>query len=712
MRGSGTRVSIRAVVLVSTLWALCPAAVRPQPPGGTAVVYASQVTIETYNYAGYLRSAYSSTYNMNYPVLDWDDYFANRSHSPRIYDTVVLENDYLVATVIPALGGRVYSLVFKPTGSNAFYSNQVIKPTHWGPTEQGWWLAAGGMEWCLPVDEHGYEWGIPWTVEDRRTDAAGAYVTLSDTSATDRLRARITLFLPHDAAYLGVTPRIENPASQGFWFKYWTNVQVAPGPDNTLSPDLRFVLPTSEVTIHSTGDDRVPGPGNAMSWPWYRGLDWSRLGTWNEWIGFFARPAASRDFQGVYDSSVNEGLARVYPSAFVRGAKGFAWGWNEKYPSYHWTNDRTYYAEVHGGVAPTFWDSAYLPPGGVLEWTEWWYPIAGTGGLTTAAIDAALNLAVSGTQVLVGAQPTAAQPGGQLLLWRPGEAAPLHRAAVSLSPGTPYQATLAPGGDLSGLVLVYLDGARDLLATIEPTPETEPPTARVDDLPPYVTAPGDLLVSWSGSDRHSCVIEYDVQVRDGYGGAWTDWLTRTVAVSATYPSGVDGHTYFFRARALDLYGNLGGYSDDEWGQAFSSVLLTPQPVLVTSRKQAGRWSAVGGDVVTYTLSVRNTGSADAASVILTDTVPAPLVLLTDTVQAATGVVSTTVDRVRWQGGVGAGQQVEVVYGAQVSPSVTVDLHPVTNTMRLAYGGATIERRGWFWLGHSNHFPLVARDGWP
>ena len=100
------------------------------------------------------------------------------------------------------------------------------------------------------------------------------------------------------------------------------------------------------------------------------------------------------------------------------------------------------------------------------------------------------------------------------------------------------------------------------------------------------------------------------------------------------------------------------------------------------------------------------------TVTLTDTVLAPLVLLTDTVLASTGVVSTTVDQVRWQGGVGTGQQVEVVYGAQVSPSVTVDLHPVTNTMRLVYGGATIERQGWFWLGHSNHFPLVARGGWP
>jgi uncharacterized repeat protein (TIGR01451 family) len=716
-----------AMVLVALLCVLSGAQVREAgraaaqssrldgPPAvrasGTATVYASQITISTYNYAGYLRTKYDSTYNMYYRVLDRNKYTRDvRTRAPHTYDTIVIENDYLAATIIPALGGRVYSLVFKPTGNNEFYSNTVIMPTRWGPPQQDWWLAAGGMEWCLPVDEHGYEWGIPWTAATS-ADGDGVYVTLTDTAATDRLRARITLHLPHDKACLRVTPRIENPAGRGFWYKYWTNVQVAPGPSNTLSADFHFILPTDEVTIHSTGDSRVPKPKQPMSWPIYKGLNWARLGTWDEWIGFFARPAASRDYQGVYDYGVDEGLARVFPATLARGAKGFAWGWNDAYPSSGWTHDGSYYAEVHGGIAPTFWDLTYLPPGGAIEWTETWYPVAGTGGLTTANAQAALNLRVSGDQVTVGAQPTSEQPGGLVALWRPGDAGPLQRAAASLSPGTPYQATFAPGGDLSELVLSYLDGDRHLLATTEPAPGKRPPVARVNALPPYVTSPGDLVVSWSGSDEDSCVLEYDVQVRDGYDGAWTDWLTRTTAISSTYASGTHRHTYYFRVRARDLYGNLGSYGGDEWGEAFCSVLTSPAPVLETSRKGPSRFGALGGDVLTYTLSLRNTGNADAATVWMTDTIPAELTLLTETIEVnGGGPVTHTTGQVSWQGTVTAGHTVEVVFATEVLSDVVVDLRPVTNTMIVEHQDSVLLRQGAFVLGHTTFYPLVFR-GW-
>lgn len=679
-------------------------------PAGAAIVYPSSITIDTYHYAGYIREAYNSAYNVSYPVLDWDAYRQHTTHAPQTYETLVLENDYLRLTVIPALGGRVYSLVFKPTGHNELYSNPVIKPTRWGPPEQGWWLAAGGIEWCLPVDEHGYEWGVPWAAETG-SDAAGAYIVLRDTIRTDRLRAAVTLRLPHDRAVLQITPRLENPAASGFWFKYWTNAQLAPGPANTLSADFRFILPTSEVTIHSTGDSRLPGPGQAMGWPWYNGSDLSSLGTWNEWIGFFARPAAQRDFQGAYDTGVDEGLARVFPAAVARGAKGFAWGWNRAYPAYHWTDGpATYYAEIHGGLAPTFWDQTFLPPGGAVEWTESWYPVAGIGGLTTANGSAALHLGVAGSQVTLGAQPTAAYAGARVVLWRRGDLAPLHVAQADLSPGAPYRAALSPGGALDGLVLTLLDGEGRLLATTDPAPDRWPPAASVSALPPYVTAPGDMLVSWAGADAQSAVLAYDVQVRDGYDGAWTDWLAWTTATSARYLNALPGHTYFFRARARDVYGNVSGYGGDEWGQAFCSLLPAPAPVLVTSRKGVDRVAALPGQAVSYTLSLRNTGSADAAAVRVTDTLPAELTLVPGTLQASSGgPPQFDAGTISWLGAVPAGGEVEIRCSAQVQPEAAIDLRRVNNIMVVEHQGAPFSRPASFILGYTTFFPLLFRE---
>jgi uncharacterized repeat protein (TIGR01451 family) len=207
------------------------------------------------------------------------------------------------------------------------------------------------------------------------------------------------------------------------------------------------------------------------------------------------------------------------------------------------------------------------------------------------------------------------------------------------------------------------------------------------------------------------VLDYDVQVRDGYDGAWTDWLTRTTAISGTYALGVDGHTYYFRARARDLYGNLGSFGGDEWGEAFCSVLTSPAPVLETSRKRPSRFGALGGDVLTYTLSVRNTGNADAATVWMTDSIPAELALLTETIQVSGGgPVTHTAGQVSWQGTVTAGHTVEVIFCTEVLSDVVVDLRLVTNTMAVEHQGSVLLRQGTFVLGHTTFFPLAYR-GW-
>ncbi len=81
------------------------------------------------------------------------------------------------------------------------------------------------------------------------------------------------------------------------------------------------------------------------------------------------------------------------------------------------------------------------------------------------------------------------------------------------------------------------------------TTDLLPPTSNVLALP--ALSPGPFTVSWSGYDNGPAGIKYyDIQVRDGAAGAWTDWLVGTPATSADYP-GVGGHTYYFRSRAWD-----------------------------------------------------------------------------------------------------------------------------------------------------------------
>ena len=672
----------------------------------TVISYTTTITINTYPYASFLSDRHNDTYNVDYPWLDWGAYHG--SPSPQNYELLVVENDYLKLTFLPELGGRLYQVVFKPTGNNELYQNSVIKPTHWGPPEQGWWLGIGGMEWGLPVEEHGYEWGVPWSYETFSA-ADGITVTLRDSTDPDRIRAAVSVHLPADRAYFVVRPRIENARGSALDYKYWTNAMLAPGPDNTVSPELRFIYPADEVIVHSTGDSALPGEGQAMSWPEYGGRDMSRLGNWQEWLGFFERPAAQGDFTAVYDTSVDEGVVRVFPSDQARGAKGFAFGWQKALPASIWTDDDSYYVEMHGGVAPTFWDTAPLSAGASFEWEEAWYPVSGIGGVTAANREAALYLDKTDDTLTVGVHSTAARSNSAVVVWRQGDATPLHhQIAPTLTPAQPYTTTFTAIGDRDDFVLIYLDGQDTLLAATKAPPEQLLPISQLSALPPYTTTT-EVALSWSGGDD-SAILNYDLQVRDGYDGDWTDWLTRTTQVAAAY-TGLDGHTYFFRVHARDIWGNVENWRDDKWGDAFTSILVTPAPVLVTSAKGPSGDFYPPDSAVTYTLALRNTGNLTATA-RLTDTLLGVMTLLTDTLTATLGTPVASDRSITWQGDVAAGEQVTVTYVMSPTGGVSL-LTPITNTVTFDDGiHPPFSRQATVQYAHLVWLPLIAKNHWP
>jgi hypothetical protein len=445
----------------------------------TASFYETTISIPTYPYADYLDQAYNATYNMTYPVLDWDRYeAANPQPTPKSYKLLVLENAYLKVTLLPELGGRIYQVIDKSTGNNQLYQNPVIKPTRWGPPEQGWWLAVGGIEWCLPVEEHGYEWGEPW-LWSTVTSTEGVTVTVQDTLSDDRLRAAIDIHLPADRAYLAITPHLENPTTAPIDYKFWINAALAPGAANTTTDGFRFIFNAPEMAVHSTDDDRLPGampitpngPDYRFSWPEHAGVDYSQLHNWRGWLGFFEYPQAVKGFIGGYDTVQQEGLLRVFPPRTALGAKGFAPGWGDAaLPSWLWTNDDSAGAEIHGGVAPTFWDTATIAADDVTSWREVWYPIRGLDDVAAATEEGALDLKIDRDQLAIEVMPTRHWASGETALhvWDRTTCTELaHWHLPSLGPENPYTTNLAVGTrtlDTISVALVRRADAHTLIA--------------------------------------------------------------------------------------------------------------------------------------------------------------------------------------------------------------------------------------------------------
>ena len=412
----------------------------PQPsptpvPATTIAVWEGTITLNSYDWERALVETTPDDPIYPYPRLDREQI---GPLAPRSYRTVVLENAYARLTLLPEMGGRLYRWLDKTSGQELFYVNPVLKPTHWGA--RGWWLAVGGMEWALPVDEHGLVEWRPWHTQIAR-GSDWASVTLSDRDDRTGLAVEVTVMLEAGRSYVTVRPRVYNPTETEQRYQFWLNGMFALSPDNRPGPDLCFTLPSPSVTVHSTSDGGLPGVGAEMSWPVYSGRDLSRYGNWAGWLGIFARPAAAANYMGAYDASSGMGVARVFPAAIARGAKVFGPAGID--PGI-WTDDGSGYVELWGGLTPTFWDYAALPPGGSVGWQERWYSLGGLGGLSYANDDAALWLAPDAAEVRLGALTTAPHEG-QLVLWHDGQV--VANWVIATAPGYPFRTVHPLGGD-------------------------------------------------------------------------------------------------------------------------------------------------------------------------------------------------------------------------------------------------------------------------
>ena len=145
------------------------------------------------------------------------------------------------------------------------------------------------------------------------------------------------------------------------------------------------------------------------------------------------------------------------------------------------------------------------------------------------------------------------------------------------------------------------------------TLDITPPTTSVQPLP--VQSPGPFWVNWSGSDGGGAGIKnFDLQVRDGPAGTWTDWLTGFAATTAAYP-GVGGHTYYFRVRGRDQAFNLQTWPVDY--QAVTTVeTLPPQSAVAplpaySSSQVSVSWSGSdpgGSGVKSYDIQTKDVTS--------------------------------------------------------------------------------------------------------
>src|SRR6476660_1761514 len=99
----------------------------------------------------------------------------------RTFKTHVLENRYLKVTLVPEFGGRILSIIYKPTGHEQLYRNEVGVP--YGMTAgifyYDWLMVYGGIFPTFPDPAHGRTWLKPWEFTVVKEDADEVTVSMS-----------------------------------------------------------------------------------------------------------------------------------------------------------------------------------------------------------------------------------------------------------------------------------------------------------------------------------------------------------------------------------------------------------------------------------------------------------------------------------------------------------------------------------------------------
>lgn len=323
-------------------------------PSARVRVTEESLTVRAYDWRAGLVPTAPDDPVYPYPRMD----FARVGPADTALQVVVLESAGTRVVVAPALGGQILRWTDKRLGREVLYANPVIKPSPWGA--RGWWLATGGMQWAFPTAEHGLN---EWRLWRYRTFSGSNYagVTLWDHEDRSGLDVSVTVVL-YASERISVRPRIANHTRASQPYQFWINAMLP------YDPALVLEFPATQVTVHSTGDENLPLPGQAMSWPVYAGRDFSRAGEWRAYLGVFAAPATAGR-AAVLDPRDGTRVVRTFPLWAAPGVKLFLLG---DIAADTYTDGDSRYLELWGGRTRDFDSLALLRPGYSVTWVEYW----------------------------------------------------------------------------------------------------------------------------------------------------------------------------------------------------------------------------------------------------------------------------------------------------------------------------------------------------
>ncbi|ANH94287.1 DUF5107 domain-containing protein [Streptomyces sp. SAT1] len=295
-----------------------------------------------------------------------------RTRRPAAVDALVLENDRLRATVLPGLGGRVASLVHKPTGRELLYRNPVLQPANFALN--GAWFS-GGIEWNIGATGHTTLSCAPVHAARVPAPDGGAMLRLWEWERLRDLPFQVDLWLPEGSDFLHVGVRVRNPHERPVPTYWWSNIAV-PEERRVLAPADEAWLPHCLNGVGGTpiGYERrltrVPVPehdGTDRTYP---------LNSPYAADYFYEVPDERRRWIAALDED-GTGLVQTSTDT-LRGRKLFVWGsgpGGRRWQQWLTEPGTGGYCEIQAGLARTQLEHVRLEPESEVAWLESYGPL-------------------------------------------------------------------------------------------------------------------------------------------------------------------------------------------------------------------------------------------------------------------------------------------------------------------------------------------------
>lgn len=336
-----------------------------------------------------------------------------RAITSSTFTAIVLENEFLRATLVPGFGGRVLSLIHKPTGKEALYQNPVGAPyaVGLGHLYYDWLMIYGGIFPSFPEPEHGKGWSRPWSYEilSSGPEQASVRMRYEDKTAyrasparydngVTGLVAEVTVTLQAGRAVMRLDAALANPGAAAAVYEWWTCASLAPGstPGDARAPGASLIV--APLESFEAGWSRRGWLGRIGTLLPKAKLE--RLSSWRDQAIAYA-PRLEGDWWGVINLDERHGIIRVADNR--RATPGLkVWTWGDKQgraalPETSPSDPARPYVELWAGHTRRFFDNASLEAGGRKSWRETYYPLVGLDQVDGANERAAVSIATTPT---------------------------------------------------------------------------------------------------------------------------------------------------------------------------------------------------------------------------------------------------------------------------------------------------------------------------